>query len=64
MQKLTRNQKLKSEKKDWGRAAKQSVILVSRDWILRLVPLLLGRWENYAPPQFAKKIDGVHICEL
>jgi len=36
----------------WG----YGVILISRDLILHLVPLLLGRWGNC--PKFCQKLDG------
>jgi len=38
------------------------VILISRDWIRRIVPLFLGRWGNC--PKFRQKYDDALIRRL
>ena len=42
----------------WG----YSVVLISRDWILRLVPLFSGRWANF--PEFCQKLDRALIWRV
>ena len=38
------------------------VVLTSRDWILHIVPLFLGRWGNC--PEFCHKYDGAVIWRV